>query len=80
MHIKDNLTNFLYDQNFFITFYQNNLYFFNFEEILKLSSEEIVLKFADFKVNIKGEHLEIRKMLRKELLISGYFREMRIDE
>lgn len=71
MHIKDNLINFLYDKNYFINIYDNYIYIFNYEKIITLNTELIVLKLEKFNIEIKGTKLYIKKMLPKELLIKG---------
>ena len=71
MHIKDNLINFLYDKNYFINIYDNYIYIFNYEKLITLNTELIVLKLEKFNIEIKGIKLYIKKMLPKELLIKG---------
>lgn len=71
MHIKDNLINFLYDKEYFITIYENFIHIFNYQELVSLSSKKIVLKLAKFSLTIHGENLFITKMLPNELLIKG---------
>ena len=71
MHIKDNLINFLYDKEYFVSIYDNFIYIFNYKELLNLNSENIILQFEKFKINIKGNSLFIVKMNKSELLIKG---------
>ncbi len=79
MHIKDNLINFLYDKNYFVSFYEHNLYIFNYEELIHLGSENIILKMPNFILNILGDNLYISKMLPKEILITGKITNIRMD-
>ena len=71
MHLKDNILNFLYDKEYFINIYDNFIHIFNYQELLSLNSNRIVLKFQKFKIDIKGDKLFIIKMNNKELLIKG---------
>lgn len=71
MHMKDNLINFLYDKKYFINIYDEYIYIFNYQELVSLSSEKIVLKLETFKLNIMGSVLFITKMLPNEILIKG---------
>ena len=71
MHMKDNLINFLYDKNYFINIYDEYIHIFNYQELVSLSSEKIVLKLETFKLNIMGSVLFITKMLPNEILIKG---------
>lgn len=71
MHIKDTIISYLYDKDYYIAVYEKNIYIFKYIELLKISSEEVVIKMDKFKINIKGSNLFIKKLLKEELLISG---------
>lgn len=71
MHVKDNLINFLYDKEYYITIYDKYIYCFNYEELISLKSDAIILKMPKFKLKIKGTDLFITKMQKKEILIRG---------
>ena len=79
MHIKDNLTNFLYDQNYYIAMYDNYLYVFNYLNLDLLTNKKIVLKLEKFKLLIKGENLFISKLLPQEIFIKGKIENIGID-
>ena len=69
MHIRENLTNFLYDKNYFISIYDNYIYVYNYFDLLLLTDTKIVLKLEKFNLTINGENLYISKLLPKEILI-----------
>ena len=71
MHIKDNLINFLYDKKYFISFYENSIYCFNYNDLVSLSDDLIILSMDTFKIKITGSNLCIKKMSNKEILING---------
>ncbi len=71
MHLKDNLTNFLYDKNYFLAFYENYLYIFNYLTLDLLTDTKIILTLEQFKLIIQGKDLFIKKMLPHELLLQG---------
>ncbi len=71
MHLKENLINFLYDLDYFITIYDNYIHIFNYKELISLSDTKIILKMPNFTLEIKGNNLFITKMLKNELLIKG---------
>lgn len=71
MHIKDTLINFLYDKEYFISIYNNYIHIFNYQELISLTSNLIILKMNKFTLNIKGDNLFITKMLPSEILIKG---------
>lgn len=74
MNIKNNITNFLYDKNYFISVYENSLYLFNYYDLVTLAKKEIIVRFTDFQIKIEGEDLYIAKLLPKEMLIKGKFK------
>ena len=76
MHINEYLKDFLFDYQYFITFYNNSLYVFNFIKINKISNYEIMLEFLEFKLTIKGNDLYISKMNKNELTINGIITNM----
>ena len=71
MHIKDNLINFLYDKEYFISIYNNYIHIFNYKELITLSNSLIILKLDKFNLEINGESLFITKMMPNEILIKG---------
>lgn len=71
MDIKNNLINFLYDKNYFISIYEDYIYVYNYIELINISSEKIEFKINDFKLVIVGEKLILKKMLKNEVLIKG---------
>jgi len=71
LHFSENLKNFLYDLNNFITIYENTLHVFNYSKLEKLSEKEIVINVNNKIVNIFGNDLKIKQMTKQELLIKG---------
>lgn len=71
MQMKDNLVNFLYDLDYFISLYDGFIHVFNYKELEVLHTDKVVLKLDGFKVTIKGTDLFVVKMLPNEILIKG---------
>lgn len=71
LNIKNTINDFLYDKNYFITMYENFLYIYNFQEIITLTNELIMLSIENFKIKITGSDLKIKKINSSELLIEG---------
>ena len=71
LNIKNTIIDFLYDKNYFITMYENFLYIYNFQEIITLTNELIMLSIENFKIKITGSDLKIKKINGSELLIEG---------
>lgn len=71
LNIKNTIIDFLYDKKYFITMYENFLYIYNFQEIITLTNELIMLSIENFKLKITGSDLKIKKINSSELLIEG---------
>lgn len=71
LNIKNTIMDFLYDKKYFITMYENFLYIYNFQEIITLTNELIMLSIENFKLKITGNDLKIKKINSSELLIEG---------
>lgn len=71
MQMKDNLLNFLYDKEYFISMYDSFIHVFNYQELTSITASKIILKMTEFKLIIEGKSLFITKMLPNELLIKG---------
>ena len=71
MHILNNLRNYLYEQNDIVNIYDNYLYLFNYVELIKLSETNLIIKFANFDIEVEGHDFLIYKMTKKEMLIKG---------
>lgn len=71
LNIKNTIIDFLYDKNYFVTMYENFLYIYNFQEIITLTNELIMLSIENFKIKITGSGLKIKKINSSELLIEG---------
>lgn len=71
LNIKNTIMDFLYDKKNFITMYENSLYIYNFQEIITLTNELIMLSIENFKIKITGSDLKIKKINSSELLIEG---------
>ena len=65
------IKHYLKDEDYFISIYKNYIYFYKYVDIVKFTDTLISLKFKKFIINISGNDLCVRKMEKKELLISG---------
>ena len=71
LNIKNTIIDFLYDKNYFISFFEDSIYIYNYESIINLSENKITLKIEDFTIDIIGNNLKITQMNNIELLIEG---------
>ena len=78
MHIVNNIKNFLYDQKFFVSFWNNNVHIFNYLKLVSFNDFEIKLKMEEFDLRVLGAHLKITKMEEKELIINGTIKNIEV--
>lgn len=77
MKFSNALSDFLYDKNYFITIFEDKLHVYRYIDLVKLTSEEIVLSLETFKLFIIGEDLIISQMNKEEIIIRGCIKEIR---
>ena len=76
MNIFNSLSNFLYDNDFFFALFKDNIYVYNYHDILLLTEKKIILILKDFNLHIKGDNLIVKKLDKKEILIEGKINEV----
>lgn len=59
------------DDEFRFTVYNDRLHIINYEKINTLNSDYILVESLDKKINIKGNNLVLNRLLEKEVLIVG---------
>ena len=72
MHIRDNLINYLKDEEYVICFYNNMVYIYKYGEIKSFSDSKISFSInRKLIININGKNLSIQKITREEVLVKG---------
>ena len=66
-----NIRNYINDYEFKMIILNNKINIVNYESIILLSEDKIVVTNGEFDILINGQNLSILKLLDKELLISG---------
>ncbi len=74
--IIDNIKNIFINESYSINLTKNKIYITNYEKLLSITDKQIILKFNDFNLNIKGLNFKIIKMLDKEILFNGHIESM----
>ena len=67
----DKIREYVKDEEFRLTIYQDKVYAVNYSNILTLTDSRVTLKVEDVMYVIKGENLVLNKLLDKEILIIG---------
>ena len=63
--------NYLKNEDYYLIFYSNYVYIYNYKEIKKFTDKYISLELNKMKIDIHGFDLLITKMESNELLIKG---------
>ena len=79
MHLYKTIKNFLFDQDYFIDLWQNNIHIYGFLDILSLQEEKAGFHFERFDVELVGKDFRVLKLTKNEILIQGELREMRFS-
>ena len=77
MNIFNSLSNFLYDNDYFFALFKDNIYVYNYHDILFLTEKKIILILKDFNLHIKGDNLIVKKLDKKEILIEVIINEVK---
>ena len=82
MNIKNNIINYLFDQDYVISLYDEFIYFFNYKYLESFSDKIVSLKVENRFVTIRGDNLTIIRITKEELLIKGNIKniEMKIKD
>ena len=67
----DRLTNYINDNTFRFTVYENTIHVINYKRILILEEDRISFQTKNQKIKIEGEGLILKKILNQEMLITG---------
>lgn len=76
VNIVNNIKEFLYNQTYFVSVFDDQIYLFNFQKLINLDSNLIEIIFRNFKLKIEGHGFKIQRMLQTELLIKGQITKM----
>ena len=80
MNIKNNIINYLQDNNYVISLYDNYIYIYKYNKLLYLNSNKVSFKVDNKKVTVDGLDLMVTKMTDSELLIKGIIKHIDIEE
>ncbi len=76
MNIFNSLSSFLYDKNYFIALFENEIYVYNYKDIILLKETKVSLSVSNFQLNILGHDLFVKQLDKNEILISGIIDEV----
>ena len=70
-NVLNSLNNFINDNTFRFTVYENMINIINYNKIISLEDNYISILSTNKKILIKGNNLVLKKLLDKEILIKG---------
>ena len=68
-----NVRNYVHDNDYKITLKNNIIDIENYDEIGNISEKEIIIYVDKIKIIIKGNNLNVKKLLNSEVLIKGNY-------
>lgn len=71
------MKNFLMDFNYYIDIYEEKIHVFNYIDIEKLTSTEIILAMPSFTLTLKGVSFVVKRLEKREILIEGILEDVR---
>ena len=77
--IINELKNYINDNSSKIVILKNKINVVNYNEIITINKKIISLKLDNKLINIKGDKLTLIKLLEEELLISGDFKTIEME-
>ena len=72
------LRNYIMDNEFRMTFFENRIHIVNYQELISLGTEKIKIQSPHFQVTLLGENLTLSKLLDQEIMIHGKLIRMEI--
>lgn len=79
MHLYKIIKNFLFDQDYFIDVWQNNIHIYGFLDILCLQEKKALFHLEKFDIELTGEDFRVLKLTKNEILIQGKLESMRFS-
>ena len=65
------ISNYIQNKAFYFTVYENKIHIQNYQRIISLEENYLSFTTQNKKINISGNNFILKKLLDKELLISG---------
>ena len=73
------IRNYIEDHEFHLDLFENRIHVLNYDKILSLKEEKIVLIIDNKKVTLYGSEFSLNQMLDDELLIEGLLSKVEIE-
>lgn len=67
----ENLKNFIKDDDYLISLMERKIHCYNYISIKKITNNEIIIKFSNATLYLKGKDFILKKLDKNELLIEG---------
>lgn len=71
MNIRNNIINYLCDNDYVISIYDNFLYIYKYSYLGGFNDKIIDIKVKNRIITVKGQELSITKITKEEILIKG---------
>jgi hypothetical protein len=71
MHFKNRVREFLIEQDYYIDIYEKHIHVFQYVDIVKLQTTEVILQMDGFQLKLLGTDFRVKKLESREILICG---------
>ena len=71
MYLTNRVRDFLIEQNYYIDLYENHIHVFQYVDVIKLQTEEVILQMDGFQLKLLGSDFRVKKLESHEILICG---------
>ncbi len=75
----EKMKNFIMDNEFRVTFFENRIHVINYQELLSLSDEKIRLQAPHLKMTFIGKNLVLSKLLEDEIMVHGHLLKVEME-
>jgi len=75
----DKLYDFVNDNEFRFTIYEDKIHLINFQRIISLEENYISVKSKNKRINITGNNLTLKKLLKDEMLVFGTISKIEVN-
>jgi len=72
----EKIKDYIKDEEFKMSIFENRIHVINYEEILSLENSRVSFKVVDKRIVLKGTNLTVKRLVNKELLLSGKISEI----
>ncbi len=79
MQVFNQIRNYIEDHEFHLDIYENKIHIINYQKIISLQTEKIIVLVPSKKIIMTGQNFSLNKLLDDEVLIEGFLTNLEIN-